>query len=490
MTFRVLTSFLALTALLVCVPALARHKGSPNLEPGLLGRNDIIFFCDFESKNWQGEWRARKDPRGETVASDETLKFVPFQGKALRVKVEQGGHKGISLSFNFKKQIGEEPEEIYFRYYLRYADDWNPKRGGKMPGISGTYGRAGWGGRKVNGRNGWSARGSFRGQKGGKTPIGYYCYHADMKGIYGSVWVWKKNNLGYIPNNRWTCVEEYVKMNTPATDGGKGKNDGILRAWIDGKLAFEKTDVRMRDVDTLKIEKIWVNIYHGGKWSSPTDDHLYIDNVVIARKYIGPMRRKPVARKNPAKRFVFKSRVKPVAPPVLAAYEAPLQEAGKLEKKGDFEGAAAAVGKLVESAKSDDEREALSFIQQAIAGAAGLRARVIKTVQGGKRARVYVDIGMGKTRATTIGADASALKVQAQGATIPVPWRTISPKDFLGIAGRVLKDGKASDYLAIASYAVHIGLSEKAQSAIARALELDPSVKKEAARISARLKQS
>ena len=45
----------------------------------------------------------------------------------------------------------------------------------------------------------------------------------------------------------------------------------------------------MRDVPELKIERIWINIYHGGTWAADSDDHLFIDNVVIAKKYIGPM---------------------------------------------------------------------------------------------------------------------------------------------------------------------------------------------------------
>ena len=41
----------------------------------------------------------------------------------------------------------------------------------------------------------------------------------------------------------------------------------------------------------MKIEQIWMNVYHGGKKPSPHDQHLFIDNVVIATKYIGPMKR-------------------------------------------------------------------------------------------------------------------------------------------------------------------------------------------------------
>ena len=36
----------------------------------------------------------------------------------------------------------------------------------------------------------------------------------------------------------------------------------FLRAWIDGHLAFEKTDVRFRLTNELKIEQIWMNLYH------------------------------------------------------------------------------------------------------------------------------------------------------------------------------------------------------------------------------------
>jgi hypothetical protein len=202
----------------------------------------------------------------------------------------------MNMTWQFRKQIGSEPEEVYFRYYLRFGDDWHQTvQGGKMPGISGTYGRAGWGGRKVNGTNGWSARGQFflslpaGNPLAGKQPLGWYCYHADMAGNYGSGWVWSDGYRGFLDNNRWYCVEQYLKLNTPGESGGQGKRDGILRVWIDGRPAFEKADVRFRDVASLKIEQIWMNVYHGGTIPSPRDQHLYVDNVVIAKRYIGPL---------------------------------------------------------------------------------------------------------------------------------------------------------------------------------------------------------
>lgn len=64
---------------------------------------------------------------------------------------------------------------------------------------------------------------------------------------------------------------------------------GKIRAWIDGRPAFQKSDVRFRRVARLKIEQIWINVYHGGTKPSPCDRHLFVDNVVIVGKYIGPM---------------------------------------------------------------------------------------------------------------------------------------------------------------------------------------------------------
>ena len=241
-----------------------------------------IFTCDFESDTWWEEWGERKqDTRTDTVSVDAVRKFESRGGKALRIRVDKGGHYGASLAFQFRERTGAEPEEIYFRYYLRFADDWKPERGGKLPGIGGTYGRAGWGGRKVDGTDGWSARGLFRGLKDDLTPIGFYCYHADMKGRYGDDWVWDRDGFAGLENNRWYCIEQHARMNTP------GEKDGILRGWVDGALVFERSDVRMRDVDTLKIETVWLNLYYGGNWTAARDYHVYIDDVAISHQPIG-----------------------------------------------------------------------------------------------------------------------------------------------------------------------------------------------------------
>jgi hypothetical protein len=266
-----------------------------NLDQGIENDPYVVFFTGFESDNWQDGWTSIGNPdNGAQITTDDAGLFEPLLGKAVRSRIPEGTNGGMSLLYDFADETGAEPEEIYFRYYLRMADNWQATvDGGKLPGISGTYGIAGWGGRRSDGTDGWSARGTFHQRMSDDNPlsprlnpIGWYCYHADMPGTYGDIWLWTQGGRGYLANNRWYCIEEYARMNT--ITNGVGNNNGILRAWVDGRLAFEKTDIRFRHVDNLKIERIWMNVYHGGTAVTAQDMDLYFDNIVIARSYIGP----------------------------------------------------------------------------------------------------------------------------------------------------------------------------------------------------------
>jgi hypothetical protein len=264
--------FMKLLGLVVCCAMVGARSDS-----------DVLLSCDFESDDWWQAWGEKKAPSNVSLVEGEAA--FGGKGKSLMVTIVKGTNTGANFQFRFKPQTGAEPEEMYFRYYVKFDPDWkNAVDGGKMPGFSGTYGKAGWGGRPVNGRDGWSARGSYSKPKDDATEVGFYCYHADMKGKYGNIWKFKPA----LKHGRWYCVEEYCKLNTPGTDGGPAKADGILRGWIDGEPAYEKTDIRFRDVVTLKIESVWVNVYHGGTTPAPEDLHLYLDNLVISRKPIGP----------------------------------------------------------------------------------------------------------------------------------------------------------------------------------------------------------
>lgn len=264
----------------------ARYPGDAGIEKD----PDVLYANRFEDAGWRSGW-SDFDPKTEPVpvSADGPNRFAPIDGKALKVTVAAGTRTGLNMHFRLARH-GGEPDELYFRYYLRLGESWDPTvTGGKLPGLSGTYGKAGWGGRGASGTDGWSARGAFfrwnpkDAAFAGRRGIGSYVYHAGGSSKYGLPFGWNLGPTGMLEKNRWYSVEQYVRMNRP------GQSDGVLRAWIDGQLALDQDDLRFRDVPDLKIESVWMNVYHGGIEDAPTDLTLFIDNLVVAKRYIGPM---------------------------------------------------------------------------------------------------------------------------------------------------------------------------------------------------------
>lgn len=252
-----------------------------------LNTNPLVYFSsDFESRNWDYGW-SDGGKMGKTISS-EGNKYEPFSGRSIAATMGKGQNLALNQRFKFVDNGFPEPEQAYFRYYLRLGDNWNQvMSGGKMPGFAGTYNTAGWGSRKPNGTNGWSTRGAFikTFQQGGDrvTPMGSYVYHLGQGGNYGNTWAWNMGGAALLKNNIWYCIEQFVRLNTP------GEADGVLIAWLDGKKVFERKNLQFRTSNILKIEEVWMNIYHGGLDPSPFEQTVYIDNFVVAKDYIGPV---------------------------------------------------------------------------------------------------------------------------------------------------------------------------------------------------------
>lgn len=258
--------------------------------------DDAVYLVEsFETDDWKDNWTLiSNEDKLTIVESNLNEKFEPVAGKALQVEVPEGEFYGLDLKYLFKEEIGTDVEEVYLRYYVRFGDTWKANDNGKLPGIAGTYTsesyRGGWGGRRTTGENGWSARGFFmksiegNNPLSGQVPVGNYIYHADQKNSYGDNVVWDGQRPGILEKNKWYAIEQYVKINTP------GKNDGIIKSWIDGIPAYEKNDIQFRGVnaDHIKIDRVWMNIYHGGKAAIEQTSYAFIDNVVIAKNYVGP----------------------------------------------------------------------------------------------------------------------------------------------------------------------------------------------------------
>jgi hypothetical protein len=256
---------------------------------GIAADPDVLFADGFEGRKPEPRWAINDEAPGAIVERDDALGFAPLSGRALRVTIPRNGLLGLDMRLRLRDAHGVEPEEVYFRYYLRLARDWlGAIDGGKLPGLAGTYNKAGWGGRPWDGNQGWSLRGDFSitppagHAAAGRVMLGTYAYHAKSS-TYGDVLVWSDGGLaGLVEPERWYCIEQHLKLNTP------GREDGVLQVWVDGRLALARSDLRLRDLPGIRIEEVWMNFYHGGTRPTPQAMHAWVDGVVIARRRIGP----------------------------------------------------------------------------------------------------------------------------------------------------------------------------------------------------------
>lgn len=210
-------------------------------------------------------------------------------GKTLRVQIPAGHHKGANFSWRFRDHASGEPERLYSRYFIYFEPGWESGEGGKLPGPSGTYGRAGWGGRPADGTNGWSARMGFRnGWRRHSTQLTYYSYDVDTGSLYGRNILWNRSSrllgfdsVGELEHGRWYCVESFIHLNEPQ------RSNGRLTGWVDGKLATDTKGLRFRTTPELRIEEYWFNVYYGGTGVPNKTLVVYFDNLLLADTRLG-----------------------------------------------------------------------------------------------------------------------------------------------------------------------------------------------------------
>lgn len=263
----------------------------------LIESHSSVYFADnFNDTSWVNNIKAKFGlfdlPWGKvkisTISHEDVSHYLQEEGHSAIAPFRTNTNLALNLEYPFEKKIGSEPEQAYFRYYLKIAEGANVSGGGKLPGFAGTYNKAGWGGRGNTGKNGWSARGGFyktisdkNSPWAGRVSIGQYIYEVG-ENKYGKTFPWG-HDLSTLEPGRWYCIEQHLKLNTP------GQSNGLLEIWIDGVKIYRKSDLYLRDTKKLKIEKVWLNFYFGGVAKPLQNFDMYIDNVVIAADYIGPV---------------------------------------------------------------------------------------------------------------------------------------------------------------------------------------------------------
>ena len=85
-----------------------------------------------------------------------------------------------------------------------------------------------------------------------------------------------------LPLGSWFSLEMKVKLNTP------GKRDGELRVWIDGKEVLTCTQAFFRTTNRVRLRSVLDQARLDSHLHFKTGGCLWVDNLVVARQYIGP----------------------------------------------------------------------------------------------------------------------------------------------------------------------------------------------------------
>ncbi len=273
---------------------LPRGSGLATRFPGDKGIEQdaaVVFAEQFEDSEWRSRFGEATPLKQNALAVVDQSSTSPLIGSGtLEVRADLKKNHGGGLTKWF-----EPSERIFIRFYTRfhaecdYVHHFCTLRANK----SWTRGKEKWSGFggagvKPVGDERFSTGIEPWGDWGRNTPPGkwnFYSYWHTMSAApdgkyWGNAFRPKKQPL--IERAKWICVEMMLVHNTP------GKNDGEQAFWIDGKLRGHWTDINWRKSEKLLANAFTLTSYVTDRWTKNDINIVYFDNLVIARKYVGP----------------------------------------------------------------------------------------------------------------------------------------------------------------------------------------------------------
>ncbi len=205
---------------------------------------------------------------GEMLILDRVdLEYAKGLNNSSAIKVSyvgnEKGSRGTAKHFRLSKGV----EEATLNYSVKFAEDFQFRRGGKMFGLAAMNVIRN---HMANALDGWNVRVMFkpkvnvkwhRIRNEGKTAI--YIYSQEDRPLGSGNTTMSKEIV--FTKGVYSNVSLYIKVNTPAT-----ASNGIVELWVDGKLAVARYDMQYRAVEgkhTL-INKFIFSTFHGGKTPS------------------------------------------------------------------------------------------------------------------------------------------------------------------------------------------------------------------------------
>lgn len=274
----------------------AQYPGDVNIG----SHPSVVFADDFESYASASQLTSRwNELYQQTYARIATEAGNVFSGgRALEFRVPQQSTEVANAAV---KHLSPTEDVLFVRVYTKFDPGYDAN-GSNHNGIaiSANYSTPGV---PANGTNKFYVNVENSRELSGDTVspgfTNVYTYHPEQRTQWGDHWYPDGRVIPFDqvagdfgPNfvsrvnftpvlNRWYCYELMVKANTP------GQRDGRIAVWIDGRLVADYPNVRLRDVNTLKINKFEIDLHIGS--NTVRQNLKWYDNVVAARSYIGPL---------------------------------------------------------------------------------------------------------------------------------------------------------------------------------------------------------
>jgi hypothetical protein len=279
----------------------ARYPGDAGIEKDPV----VVFHADFEDCRTTDDvfrqWGVMYN--GEHISITEEPANVNSGRRALEITIPK---QEKSLSVDVGRDLTVTHDVLFLRFYTKFQLGYDVPRtsshnGGTMSG--GYYpGGAATPGKRADGRNKFLA--NFETEIGGRRDspspgaLNVYIYHPEQRGDYGDH-VFPSGVVHPDPEvphafgphfvsrpdvvpelGRWYCCEYMLKANTP------GQRDGRVACWVDGKVIADFPNLRLRDIQTLKIDRFSIGLYVAD--NRLRENKKWYDDVVAATSYIGP----------------------------------------------------------------------------------------------------------------------------------------------------------------------------------------------------------
>ena len=219
--------------------------------------------------NWQKKWQVRSQgqwgKQNIKVMADPSRRFdrlfrvhYPRGSASPTVTREEQSPQGGS---QFYAKLNIQPQDsLHLSYYVRFSENFNFVKGGKLPGLFGGAGNTG--GRIPTGADGFSTRFMWRRQGDGEV----YAYLPTSRDHGTSI---GRGNWRFRPGN-WYHLEQSVNLNQP------GQADGQVQVWVNGQRVLNRQNLEFRTTESLQIEGILFSTFFGGddpSWATPVDTY-------------------------------------------------------------------------------------------------------------------------------------------------------------------------------------------------------------------------